>query len=55
MESVFITPPLFTLPVLFSAPHHEFHVWVETLTLFIVRYYTSVGLVYTFLRRRGVF
>lgn len=55
MESVFITPPLLTLPVLFSASHHEFHVWVETLTLYQVRYYTSVGLVCTFLRRHGVF
>jgi hypothetical protein len=26
MESVFITPPLLTHPVLFSASHREFHV-----------------------------
>lgn len=34
MEYVFITPLLLTLPVLFSAPHYEFHVWVKPLSFF---------------------
>jgi hypothetical protein len=54
MESVFITPSLLALPVLFSASHHEFHVCVETLTLFQVHYYTSVWLGYKVLGRHGV-